>query len=296
MQGEYGTLNNIVTASLTHTPVSVWGNTVFNVPILATREVPADVDVFLIADNEKVSTFNALNGKKALLLPANTYKLNSDKHTIKAGTYLSDTLNIEITNATALTDTNGYVLPLTVVKLEGEDKGIRVSSNRATAYLYVPYAFTNVDTVQTSVAGTQMSRTGWSVTVSNTTAGALGPAMLDGSNTTSWRSSNSATAAKSVVLNMGSAQSVKGFNIVPNYVAVAENATQMTISTSNDNVNWTIQGVWNGKGPASTSSAASPDIKGVNFIAPVQAQYFRFEITAWVSGSRVGIAELNAVQ
>ena len=57
-----------------------------------------------------------------------------------------------------------------------------------------------------------------------------------------------------------------------------------------------MQGIWTGTGPATTSSAVSPDIKGIDFIAPVVAKFFRFDITAWVSGSRVGIAELNAIQ
>ncbi|MDP4261730.1 MAG: discoidin domain-containing protein [Bacteroidota bacterium] len=296
VQGDFGTANNTIAASLTQTPISIWGKTSFEIPVYSTREVPADVDVYIYPDDRFVGQFNKDNNKKCLLLPANTYTVSGYQHKINAGTLASDPIKIEITNVRALTDTNGYVLPLTVTKIGSEDKGVGISTNKATAYLYVPYIYTNVDSVQTSLTGTLMSRTAWSVTVSNTTSGALGPAMIDGNNSTSWRSSNSSTAAKWAIINLGSQQTVKGFQIVPNYVSASENATQMTISTSNDNVTWTVQGIWKGTGPATGSTAASPDLKGVNFLAPPTAQYFRFDISAWVSGSRVGFGEVNAVQ
>jgi len=295
-KGEYGSTNNSVVAALTQTPVAVWGNMSFDIPVYATREVAADVDVYMEPNSSLVAQFNRDNGKKALLLPTLAYQINSNRHKIPAGSTVSDPMTVQIINAASLTDTNGYVLPLTITKVEGQDKGVRVSTTRATTYLYVPYNYTNVDTTQVPLAGATMSRTGWAVMVSNTTSGALGPAMLDGSNTTAWRSSNSTTAAKWVVLNMGSQQTIKGFKLVPNYVATAENPTQMTVSTSNDNINWMVQGIWKGTGPASSSSATSPDFKGVNFLVPVKAQYFRFDITALVSGGRVGIGELYAIQ
>jgi hypothetical protein len=120
--------------------------------------------------------------------------------------------------------------------------------------------------------------------------------MLDGNNSTAWRSSNSSTAAKWVILNMQSAQTVRGFQLTPDYVSTGDNATQIRVSTSPDSVTWTVQGIWNGTGPAAGTNATNPDLKGINFLAPVQAQYFRLDILKWVSGSRTGIGELNAIQ
>jgi F5/8 type C domain/Domain of unknown function (DUF1735) len=295
-QGDFGSPSNTITASLTLTPVSVWGNTTFQVTTYSTRQMVAATQVYMAPDSQSVATYNLANNKKCLLMPANTYTIDVSQQVIKADSMQSAPFTITITNAAALTDTNGYVLPLTINKVTGNDKGVAISSNRATAYLYVPYAFTNVDTVQTPLSGTIMDRTGWSVAVSNTTSGSLGPAMLDGSNSTAWRSSNSSTAAKWVILNMKSLQAVKGFQLTPDYVSTGDNATQIRVSTSPDSVTWTVQGIWKGTGPATGSSAASPNLKGVNFLAPVQAQYFRFDILAWVSGSRTGIGELNAIQ
>jgi hypothetical protein len=156
--------------------------------------------------------------------------------------------------------------------------------------------FSNIDPGQLTLAGTFIARTNWTLTVSNTTAGALGPAMLDGINTTAWRSSNSTSAAKWLSVDMGAAQQIKGFVYVPNYILTTENPTAITVSTSMDNITWTSQGGWKGTGPSATSSALNPDLKNINFIVPLQARYFRFDITSWGTTSRVGIAELNVVQ
>jgi hypothetical protein len=296
MQGDFGSPSNTITAALTLTPTAVWGNTTFMVPVYATRQMVAATQVYIAPDSLAVAQYNIANNKNCLMMPASAYTIDANQQVISADSIQSAPFTVTITNPAILTDTNGYVLPLTIEKVTGSDKGVTVSTNRATAYLYVPYAFTNVDTVQTPSSGTIMSRTGWLVTVSNTTSGSLGPAMLDGNNSTAWRSSNSSTAAKWVILNMKSLQDVKGFQLTPDYVSTGDNATQIKVSTSPDSITWTVQGIWNGTGPATTSNAANPDIKGIDFIVPVQAQYFRFDIAAWVSGSRTGIGELNATE
>jgi hypothetical protein len=297
MPGEFGSVNNSYTLPLVHTPVSVSGTTSVKIAPRATRELVTDVQVSIEADTTLVQQYNKRNNKSCLLLPANTYQIvHPAALTIKAGTVSSDSMGIEITHPELLNNAGGYVLPLRIVKVDGKDKGVLISSNQPAAFINVTYAFNNIKDEQVPLASSIMSRTGWNVTVSNTTTGALGPAMLDGSNTTAWRSSNSSTAAKWVILDMAGVKTVKGFRITPNYVAVAENATSITVSTSSDNVNFTTQGTWTGTGPLSTSSATNPDIKGINFIAPVQARYYRLDINALVSGSRVGIAELNAVE
>jgi hypothetical protein len=296
--GEYGSVNNTITASLIHTPLSVWGNTSFDISVAATREVAADVDVYIKADTS-VSKFNEANKTGYLLLPSTAYKLAGDnKRTISSGKLVSDPLKVEIIDAASLTDARGYMLPVAIEKISSKDKGVQVSANQSIVYLVIPYQYTNVDTVQTVLVGTVKSRTGWSVTVSNSSSGSSNQAsnMLDGNNATVWRSSSSSTAAKTITLNMGIAQTVKGFQLSPNYNNVNENATEMIISTSDDNVTYSVQGTWKGTGPASGSSASAPDYKGVNFITPVTARYFKFDITARVNGNIVGVAEINAIQ
>lgn len=295
--GEYGSVNNTITAALIRTPLSVWGNTSFNISVAATREVPADVEVYIKADTS-VSKYNADNKTNYLLLPSAAYKMNESKRTISSGKIVSNPLKIEITDAASLSDTKGYILPITIEKISSKDKGVQVSANQATVYIAIPYQYTNVDTVQTVLAGTLMPRTGWSVTVSNSSSGSSNQAsnILDGNNATVWRSSNSSTAAKSITLNMGTTQTVKGFQFSPNYTNMNENPTQMTVSTSADNVTYTVQGVWKGTGPSGTSGATAPDFKGVNFLVPVNARYFKFDITSWVSTNVVGVAEINAMQ
>jgi hypothetical protein len=295
--GDYASTTNTVTVPFLHTPLNVSGDSAIMIAASATRNVAASVDVTFTPDTTQVSVYNTANKTSCLALPAANYKIvNTSKHTIATGNVSSDSMEIDILNPAVLTNPGGYLLPVTITTIAGKDKGVKVSSNRKTVFINITYLFNNIIGAQTPLAGTLFSRTGWNVTVSNTTAGALGPAMLDGSNTTAWRSSNSSTAAKYVILNMGSSQKVSGFQLVPDYVTTTENPTQIKVSTSPDSTTWTAQGTWIGTGPATGSSAANPDIKGINFISPVQAKFYRFDITAWVSGSRAGIGELNAVQ
>ncbi len=228
-------------------------------------------------DTSLVAAYNAANKTSCIALPANTYKIvNSGTHTIPTGSVSSDSMEIDITNPASLNNPGGYLLPLSIATISGKDKGVRISTNRNTVYVNVTYSFTNILSTQSPLSGTLFGRTGWIVTVSNTTSGALGPAMLDGNNSTAWRSSNSSTAAKYVILDVAAQQSVEGFQIVPDYVTTSENPTQIKVSTSADSTIWTVQGIWTGTGPATGSSAANPDIKGINFIVPVQAKFFRF--------------------
>jgi hypothetical protein len=284
------------TVAFIHNPVEVIGETAVEVYAFASREVPANVDLQLAADPSKLADYNTQYSTNCIILPEANYRLvKGAGYTIQAGSSQSDPIAIEILNPGQLQNPGGYLLPLTIQSISSSDKGVAVSSTHATVYVRVTYEFNNIARTQTPLAGTLLSRTGWVLSVSNTTSGALGPAMVDGNNSTAWRSSNSATAAKWVSVDMGAERAMKGFQLVPNYVAVAENATRITVSTSNDNTTWTVQGVWNGTGPSTTSSAASPDIKGVNFAAPVTARYFRLDINAQTSGNRVGIGELNVV-
>lgn len=297
MTGEYGAYNNEIVIPFVHTPVGVSGNNRVKLAVSATREVPVDISITVAADTSLVAAFNREHGTAALPLPANTYQIvNPGKYRMRAGDLVSDSVEVEITNPALLTHAEGYLLPLSISGVEGEDKGIRVSTNRHTTYLLITYAFNNIADTEEPLAGTLADRTGWSVTVSNTSSGGVGPNMLDGNSNTSWRSSNSSSAAKWVVMDMGGMQEMKAILISPNYVSRNENATGITVSVSQDGENWTVQGDWKGTGPDAASSAADPDLKGINFIAPVQARYFRLDITSRVAGNRVGIGELNVIQ
>src|SRR5690606_30406374 len=223
-----------------------------------------------------------------------SYRFKNNRAQFVKGNTVSGLMEIEITNPALFTGGSDYVLPISIANVVSKDKGIVASENRSTAYLYVPYNYTNVDTVQTAPTAPNLDRVGWAITVSNSTSGATGPSMIDGNNSTAWRSSNSSTAAKWFVVNMGGVKTINSFSTVPNYVATAENITEMTVLSSNDNATWKKEGVWKGTGPVSGSSAVNPSIKGITFLTPVTAQYFRFEITKWTSGNRVGVAEIYA--
>lgn len=297
LTGEYGSFNNSVVMPFLHTPIDIQGNRSIKLAVLSTREVPADVEVTVVPDNSLVESFNKDNGLTALPMPSNAYRIvNEGKRRITAGTAVSDSLEIEITDPSVLTDPSGYVLPLQISSVESSDAGIRASNNRRAAYVHVTYQYSNIMTGEAVPDGTVSDRADWQVQVSNITNNAPASNMLDGRANTVWRSSNSAAAQKWIELDMGSSKVLKGFRLSPNYTNRNENPTGIHILTSQDNVNWTDQGRWRGTAPAATSNAQNPELKGIGFITDVQARYVRFTIVSWVAGNRTGVAELDAIE
>src|ERR1700744_4616392 len=73
MQGDFGSPTNTITASLTLTPVAVCGNTPFHVQAYSTRQMAAAMQVTIAPDSQAVTGYNFTNGKKCLMMPANTY-------------------------------------------------------------------------------------------------------------------------------------------------------------------------------------------------------------------------------
>jgi len=295
-----GSATTTKTVSFVYNPLYITGDSLIRIQAFATREVAADIDITINPDISLVSQYNVQNGTSYLALPASSYRItNSSKQTIKAGSLQSvDSLKLQILHPhSALTMAGAnYLLPCTIERIDSKDKGVRISTTNCTLYLRFAYVFNNIDPSIVLATGTSLSRTGWVATVSNTTSGAPATNLLDASNSTVWRSSSSSSAAKWVILNMGGVKSVKGFLLSPNYTSTSENPIEITVSTSLDNVNWLKQGVWTGTGPITGSSAISPDIKGITFISPVQAQYFQFTITRMVSSTtRTGLAEIYAV-
>lgn len=296
--GDKASLANSTKLNLLHTPTEITGEKTAEFFVNATRNVPANINLEVEADVTMVDAFNAKNGTSYLPAPTASYRIISDgPYVIPAGSSKSSSaIKVELTNPELLNGQSGYLLPIAIKSLSSEDRGVQISSSHKHVYIEIVNGFDNILEGQTPVTGTFISRAGWIATASNITNGAPAINLLDGSNSTVWRSSNSATAAKWVVLNMVTAQTIKNFIITPNHNNTSENATSILLATSNDNVNWVEQGRWTGTGPASGTNANSPDLKGINLRNAVTAQYFRFTITSQTSGNRVGMAEINAVQ
>lgn len=282
---------------LTHTPVEIRGEKTTQVHAYASRALDYDVELTIQPAPDMLASYNALYNENNALLPAGSYQITSgDTYAIAKGQNESQPIQIQITAPEMLTSPDGYVLPLAITKVTSKDKGVVISNTHKAVYVKVTYTYTNVESTQVVPAGAFATRTAWIVSVSNITNGNPGTNLVDGSNSTVWRSQNSAGAEKWIQVDMGAAVAMKGMRMSPSYSSANDNATRLTILTSNDGTTWTSQGIWNGTTYASGTNASSPDFKGIQFITPVTARYFRLEYNAWPSGNRVGMAELNVVE
>lgn len=282
---------------LTHTPVEVRGERNTQVHAYASRELDHAVELTIQPAPDLLASYNALRGQNNAILPAGSYQITSgEKYSIAKGDRVSQPIQIQITAPEMLTNPEGYVLPLAITKAESKDKGVVVSNTHKAVYVRISYTYTNVESTQVVPAGTFAVRTGWSVTVSNITNGNPATNLIDGNNSTVWRSSNTAGAEKWIQVDMGAATTMKGMRMSPSYSSANDNATRLTVLTSNDGTTWNFQGIWNGTTYATGTNANNPDYKGIEFISPVTARYFRLEYNAWPSGNRVGMAELNVVE
>lgn len=256
----------------------------------------ANAKIVIVDDPSLVAAYNTANGKSYLNMPTGTYTISKNSVSINAGstTSGSDLFNIQLTSSSAFALNKDYLLPVKIVANDATSIPGGTSNN--VYYLHFAVVSSNIDPSNTGLAGTSLSKTGWTATASSTYSMAYAASnAIDGANNTSWFSSISSKPY--LQINMGSSQTIKGFSIVPNYGAFGAvyDFLTMQVFTSNDGTTWTSQGVYSGTATSSSSNATSPDLKTIKFVAPVNVQYYRLQV---LTGSQAytGIGEVNAIQ
>lgn len=287
---------HIANLNFKRTGTVIVGDSITKFTAYLTRETSSDVMINIAADESKIASYNTANKTSYVLLPAVNYKfLTGGQLTVKSGgTRATDSLKIQLTARATLNDDNGYILPLSIKEVSSNDKGITASGNYSTVYIIVKNSISNIEDSNTLPVGTLINRSGWSVTASGSYSGNAVNRVLDGNNATAWDSDGRMPAW--VILDMQSATAVKGFSIVPSYEYRTDNFLTMEILSSNDRISWKSQGEYNGTVTLASSSAINPDLKNIKFFTPVNARYFKFNITKTTDGSYAGMAEVNAIQ
>lgn len=242
----------------------------------------------LSADLSLIAAYNQKNNTAYEAFPDGTYELVKKQTQIPAGTkYSVDSFEVSLKNLGVFQKGKAYILP---VKTSTASPFVQGPKSVA----YIVLRLNNVSLENTLLAGTTIARTGWSVTASSSFSSNPVARVLDGSNATAWSSTTG--IPEWLRLDMAASKTVKGFVLVPSYEYRTENWLLVNVASSMDGVNWSFEGTYSGSVTAASSSATSPDTKYLNFINPVTARYFRFDILRSTDGTYVGLAEINAVE
>ncbi|WP_316839362.1 BT_3987 domain-containing protein [Pedobacter gandavensis] len=262
---------------------------VFQVGLSPAAGVSTAVEV-VPGDAAMVAAYNTANKTEHILLPAANYTISAAGNVTFAPGQSTANLSVAIKDGQQLDPLKKYLLPLTIKQgnIAFTDQAAKVIMVLLTGKI------TNVNPANSGLTGTTAIRTGWALTSSaNFTTKAVAR-LVDGSNSTSWRSNGILPAW--VVLDMGNSSAVKGFSIIPNYEYRTSDFIEMDVLSSTDGTTWKAEGQYVGPATLASSSATLPDVKTVKFIIPVTARYFKFNITKSTLGTYSGMCELNAIQ
>jgi hypothetical protein len=242
------------------------------------------LSVGLAARQDWLADYNQVNQTRYEAFPAGTFTLNPSTVSIGAGALEAATaFSLALSNTAAFEPGRDYMLPVGVV-----DEGpIPPHETQGAAYFTVSVALQNIDPANPAPSGSRVDRSGWTATASSTdTQYAPGgiPAMaFDNNPATGW---HSAFGAANVIftVDMQTLKNIRGFSFTPRYwnyfsSVFVSAVTAMEVSSSNDGVNWLVQGSYSGSMPGGTAS--NPQLRNLSFYTAVQARYFRFRITQY---------------
>lgn len=133
------------------------------------------------SDDNLVSAYNKANDTEYNILPAENYSFTNKTVTIENGESVSgDSIKIELLNVGSLTTEGGYLLPVTISSIEGNNLDA-LSSNRGVVYVKIQNIHVNVESGQPAEGTLIADRSGWTVKVAPTTRGDA-KNLIDGTN------------------------------------------------------------------------------------------------------------------
>jgi hypothetical protein len=265
-------------------------------PVQITRELEADATITLAIDDSMVDVYNEKNGTNYKPLPASYYtEVGGTQISLKKGETFGS-FGFKVNEPYKLyemsKDIDGFILPVKIVDVSSDDAGLRVSDNFNVAYLIVAFnSFRNIKDVTETLVGTVHDKTGWSASANSSWSGFVGNLAIDGDLNTSWAS----TMANSWLnIDMKDTKTINGIRIACKYIYYGYYyfyATGVTISTSDDNTNWTSQG--------NASLIINKKEDGVDsyvyFYGPIDCRYVRINVTETYQGF-TGISEVDMIK
>ncbi|MGJ1361469.1 BT_3987 domain-containing protein [Sphingobacterium spiritivorum] len=290
------------TIAFNRTPISTSGATSAQFTAYLTREAKKDVVFSVQTEPSLVEQYNKQNKTSFDILPATNYELSGiNGLTIKAGeTVSNDSIRITLKNRQDLTNTNGYLLPLSIQTINSTEKGVTISNTHRTVYVIVSSTFNNIDQSSNKpVSGRFIDRKNpvWTIPSASAPYFSAYAAMnvLDGDVKTDYITNYGAN--NYINMDMNQVYQVKAIVLTPSYsffFPLASNTVD--VLTSLDNITWTEQGKYIVQDLDESSSATNPDNRNINFYGAVKARYIKLIFDKDLGSSLSGYSEINAIQ
>ncbi|MCA5005097.1 discoidin domain-containing protein [Sphingobacterium bovistauri] len=260
-------------------------NLAYNFDFKISTRVSKDIAIELedLSSKQSIEEYNSKSGGNYIALPKDSYSLktsvsfpaNETNNNIKSVFVINDYSKID--------ESKSYILPLKIKNL-----------NNSPTY-YIRIWRNDIINDNEKINGNPINKKDWSIQVSSEyNQNSLKERAIDNNNTTTW-SSKTTPKPHWLILDLGKIHSIKGFEIVPNYTYRTENILEMDIYSSNDNINWTYQGIYIGSLTSSSSSSSSPDFKYFSFRNKVNNRYFKFVINKHTA-NYTGLNEISAYE
>lgn len=249
-----------------------------------------EISVVEVDSRMFLDAYNTEHNTSYLPFPKAAYRLLQNTTTIPTNKKVSaQSIQVQLTDPSLLNTTQNYLLALRI-----KENGILSLADPQKNTVYISIQKNNIDLTNAVLTGQQMDRIGWKVNALGYYEDFVPANILDGKNTTAWDSDGK--LPQWLTLDMGMAQTVKGFSLVPNYKYREDDFIEMDVLSSDDGKIWKIEGKYVGTRTSSQSSVNKPDLKTIKFIDPVTARYFKFNITKTTEGQFTGMAELYGIK
>lgn len=262
-----------------------------------TRMTTKKTQLNVALDESLVEQYNKDNNTNLELVKTDAVSFDSNgKIGLPKGVItVYDTVRIDFSK---LEPAKNYLMPINIVSVKSDDKGIIPSSNTSAIFLRITTGIcNNISTSAEVPTGTIVARTAWTVTASEVDVPANQAAnMLDGDIATIWHGAKSTLS--SITIDMGTEKLIKAFKISALAGAqFSHNPKTMSLEGSNDATTWEMFGTTPQLAKPASSTAARPE----NYISIVypktKYRYYRLKVVAhWSPTLGSGIAELNALE
>lgn len=262
-----------------------------------TRTSVENTQLTIALDESLVEKYNKDNNTNLEFVKADAISFDSNGNIgLSAGiATVYDTVRIDFSKLEPAKD---YLLPINITSVKSRDKGIVPSLNTSAIFLKITTGIgNNISPSTDATSGTVISRTAWSVTVSDVNVPEnTAENMLDGDLATMWHGLKSTPST--VTIDLGAEKLIKAFKVSALSGSLfSHNPKFMSVEGSNDATSWNLFGTTPQLAkPASTSAPALENY--ITIVYPkVKYRYYRLKVTThWSPTLGSGIAELNALE